>query len=245
MIMENRVADKEVQGCMIVDMRQPRLLDLFARAQGSSVGYARAGFSVTASDIDPYPQHPEVFDFFTADAFTVLDDVAFCRTFDVIAASPNCEGYSDLAALPTTAYRAQEIPRVREALERIGRPYVIENVESKDTRAEMIKPYRMCGSIWNLGSTCRDGEWRQLRRHRLFECGGGAWERLYQPFACRHAKLTGGVYGTGGGGPQTRGYRFWPEEAARAMEIDWMHRNDICKAIPPRYTQVLGKWLIG
>lgn len=225
-------------------MSRPKLLDLFARAQGSSVGFARAGFRVTANDMDHYDRHPEVENFIQADAFALLADVRFCRRFDVITASPNCEGYSDLAYLPTTAHRDQEIPRVREALEKIGRPYVIENVDSKSTRAEMIKPLRVCGSMFNLGAPCRDGEWRQLRRHRLFERGLWPEAALYGPLSCRHGKLTGGVYGTGGGGPQTRGYRFWPEEARVAMEITWMHRNDICKAIPPRYTQMIGRWLI-
>lgn len=226
-------------------MDKPKLLDLFARAQGSSVGYARAGFEVTASDIDAYPKHPEVSEWITADAFDVLADVEFCRTFDVITASPNCEGYSDLHHLPTTAHREREIPRVREALERIGRPYVIENVDSKATRAEMDRPYRLCGSWYGLGAQCRDGKWRELRRHRLFEPGGGARDRFpLWPGTCNHAPLTGGVYGTGGGGPQTRGYRFWPEEARSAMGIDWMGRKDICKAIPPAYTETIGRWLI-
>jgi DNA (cytosine-5)-methyltransferase 1 len=223
---------------------QPRLLDLFARAQGTSVGYARAGFQVTANDWDLYPKHPEVHEFIQGDAFAILDDVAFCRKFDVIAASPNCEGYSDLSHLPTTAHRDQEIHLVREKLERIGRPFVIENVDSKLSRAVMDRPLRLCGSMFGLESVCRDGQTRQLRRHRLFEPGGGAREFFYGPFSCRHAKLTGGVYGTGGGGPQTRGYRFWPEEAKRAMEIDWMHRDDICKAIPPKYTSLIGRWLM-
>lgn len=219
-----------------------RCLDLFARAQGSSVGYARAGYQVTASDIAEYPKHPEIREWITADAFDILADVSFCQQFGLITASPNCEGYTDLAHLPTTAYRAQEIPQVREALIKTGVPYVIENVDSPSTRAVMIKPYRMCGSFWNLGSVCRDGQWRQLRRHRLFEVSDPR-SMLYTQLSCRHATLTGGVYGTGGGGPQTRGYRFWPEEARTAMEIEWMHRNDICKAIPPRYTELLGKWI--
>lgn len=216
---------------------KPRLLDLFARAQGTSVGYARAGFAVTASDIDTYEKHPEVAEWVMADAFDVLDDVTYCRTFTAITASPNCEGYSDLASLPTTAFRAQEIPIVREKLERIGRPYVIENVPR--ARKHMIDPVQLCGSMFGLGATCRKGETRRLRRHRLFDASPG----LVLPVpdgGCAHRGLVGGVYGTGGGGQQTRGYRFWPEEAAEAMGIDWMHRDDICKAIPPIYTQWIG-----
>lgn len=222
-------------------MSRPRLLDLFARAQGTGVGLARAGFEVTSSDILPYPKHPEISAWITADAFDVLADVRFCRTFDAIAAGPNCEGYTDLHHLPTTAHRDREIPRVREMLDRIGKPYVIENVDSKLTRDEMIKPLKLCGSMFELGSSCRDGKWRELRRHRLFE---SPLMRTPDQVKCTHYPFTGGVYGTGGGGPQTRGYRFWPEEARTAMGIDWMGRNDICKAIPPRFARCIGELLI-
>lgn len=222
-------------------MTQPLLLDLFARAQGSSVGYARSGFRVTAGDKDPYAKHPEVAEWITADAFDVLADLKFCRRFDVITASPNCEGYSDLHHLPTTAHRDREIPQVREALRRIGKPYVIENVDSKATRAVMLDPLRLCGSQFNLGSGCRDGQWRELRRHRLFEF---SWQGYKTNFKCKHYPFTGGVYGTGGGGPQTRGYRFYPEEARTAMGISWMHRDDICKAVPPAYTWRIGTMAI-
>lgn len=241
-------------------MSAPRLLDLFARAQGTSVGYARAGFQVTASDIDPYHRHPEVAEFFTADALEVLDDVAFCRTFDMIAASPVCKGYSSLRFRHQGVEYPQQIAPVLEKLERIGRPYVLENVESQAVRdAYGREPVRLCGSMFGLGATCRDGEWRQLRRHRLFLPGN--WE-FSAPGPCAHERLTGGVYGTGGGGPMTRGYKFHPaigvyghgsngpggkgyqgskSEASEAMGIDWMRQRDLSQAIPPRYTQHIGE----
>lgn len=242
-------------------MSAPRLLDLFARAQGTSVGYARAGFQVTASDIDSYPRHPEVAEFFTADALEVLDDVAFCRTFDMIAASPVCKGYSNLRFRHQGVEYPQQIAPVLEKLERIGRPYVLENVESKAVREAYVRePVRLCGSMFGLGATCRDGNYRQLRRHRLFLPGG--W-KFTAPGPCAHGTLTGGVYGTGGGGPQTRGYRFnWGSigvyghgsngvngkgyagnkgEAAEAMGIDWMRRDDLSQAIPPAYTKHIGE----
>lgn|SRR6187551_39259 len=224
--------------CNCYTQAMPRLLDLFARAQGTSVGYARAGYEVTASDIATYPKHPEVHAWVTADAFDILKDVEYCQQFDIIALSPNCEGYSSLQYLPTSTPVPQQIHLVRPLLQRIGKPYVIENVAL--ARWAMINPIRMCGSAFNLGSMCRDGNYRQLRRHRLFESN----IPLNYPFGCTHAPLTGGVYGTGGGGPQTRGYRFWPEEARTAMGIDWMGREDICKAIPPVYTETIGRYLL-
>lgn len=236
-------------------MSKPRLLDLFARAQGTSVGYARAGFRVTASDIDTYARHPEVAEWVTADALEVLADVAYCRTFDLIAASPVCKGYSSLRFRHQGVEYPQQITPVLELLERIGRPYVLENVESQAVRDAYVRePVRLCGSMFGLGTVCADGEYRQLRRHRLFLPGG--W-KFSAPGVCSHARLTGGVYGTGGGGPQTRGYRFnWGAigvydhgsngpsgkgEASEAMGIDWMRRDDLSQAIPPAYTEWIGR----
>ncbi len=225
---------------------RPRLLDLFARAQGTSVGYARAGFEVCASDIDTYDKHPEVSEFLTADAMEILSEVDFCRTFDAITASPVCKGYSSLAARHDREY-AMLIAPVIERLEIIGRPYVIENVESSLVYSEYGPGpvVRLCGSMFGLGATCLDGQRRQLRRHRLFKPGGWTFAA---PGPCAHARLTGGVYGTGGGGQQLRGYRFSAtgntSEAARAMGIDWMDRFDLCQAIPPAYAEYIGRALM-
>lgn len=222
--------------------RRPRLLDLFARAQGTSVGYARAGFEVVASDIDTYDKHPEVAEFLTADAMEILSEIEFCRTFDAITASPVCKGYSDLAARTGLDYEMLIAP-VIERLDAIGLPYVVENVESARVRREMKggTVIELCGGMFGLGAIDVDGKWRQLRRHRLFRLGGW-W--IDQPFHPRHAHLTGGVYGTGGGGAQTRGWRFNPPAARTAMGIDWMNRSDLSQAIPPVYTQYIGGRLI-
>lgn len=240
-------------------MTKPRSLELFARAQGTAVGMARAGFAVTASDIRPYDKHPEVEKFFVADALDVLDDVEYCRTFDVITAGPPCQGYSNSRHLTGREYGGLIEP-VREKLERIGRPYVIENVEG--ARKELRDPLKLCGSMFGLGTVCRDGQYRQLRRHRLFE----STHPIPQPEGgCQHYGQPGGVYGTGGGGQMTRGYKFrmpvmgvyghggtspgqrgyagTKAEAAEAMGIDWMRRDDLSQAIPPVYAQWIGCWL--
>ena len=67
---------------------RPRLLDLFAGAQGCGVGYARAGFAVTGVDITAHARHPEVAEFVTADAMDVLADRDYLSRFDVVHASP-------------------------------------------------------------------------------------------------------------------------------------------------------------
>src|SRR5258707_15825847 len=68
-------------------MKKPKLLDLFCGAGGCAVGYHRAGFEVTGVDINPQPRFP--FRFIQADAMTFP-----LEGYDVIHASPPCQGYS-------------------------------------------------------------------------------------------------------------------------------------------------------
>ena len=64
----------------------PKLLDAFSGAGGCSVGYARAGFTVTGVDIEPHDDYP--FDLIVADAMDKLTDRSFLSRFDVAHASP-------------------------------------------------------------------------------------------------------------------------------------------------------------
>lgn len=92
-------------------MNRPKLLDLFCRAGGASMGYHRAGFEVYGVDIEPQPSYP--YGFAQRDALYVL----YCLThnggtryvrpdgrsefltlddFSVITASPPCQHYSTI-----------------------------------------------------------------------------------------------------------------------------------------------------
>jgi len=114
-------------------------------------------------------------------------------------------------------------------------PYVIENVP----QATLEDPVLLCGSMFGLGAMCRDGVYRQLRRHRLFESNIA----IAQP-ACWHQHPSLGVYGHGSGqGNPIKGYMANAAERAAVMGIDWMTARDIAEAIPPAYTEYIGAFI--
>jgi DNA (cytosine-5)-methyltransferase 1 len=98
----------------------------------------------------------------------VLADVDYCRTFDAIHASPPCQFYSVASLLHGRDYGPYPdlVAAVRDALETIGKPYVIENVPG----APLRDPLLLCGSMFDLRI---DGG--ELRRHRLFESNVELW----------------------------------------------------------------------
>jgi DNA (cytosine-5)-methyltransferase 1 len=213
-----------------------RLLDLFCGAGGCSAGYAAAGFEVVGVDIEPHPDYP--YEFHRADAIAVLDGSAGwdLDDFDVVHASPPCHDWSDLAARSGADGTGALLFRTRELLQRWGGPYVIENVEG----APMPGALRLCGSEFDLWADCADGRRRQLRRHRLFESN----VFLMGAGGCHHRGQPIGVYGTGGGGQMTRGYKGNLAESRQATGAHWMNRSDVSQCVPPRFTQHVGEQLL-
>ena len=207
-----------------------KLLDLFCKAGGASVGYARAGFEVIGVDIKKQKRYP--YQFIQADALDVLADKDFISQFDVIAASPPCQTHSATKHLRNAQGKSTNkidlIPQTREGLIASGKIYIIENVPG----APLIDPVVMCGSSFGL----------KVRRHRQFESNV-----KLTGLSCNH-KLQGkpvGVYGSmrdeiPGGGHTAKSL----EEAREAMGIDWMLWGDLVEAIPPIYTEYLGKQIM-
>jgi len=204
-----------------------RLLDLFCGAGGAAMGYHRAGFEVVGIDILPQPHYP--FEFHRADAMTYPLD-----GFDVIHASPPCQRFCDLHGM----YNAKEHPDlltpIRARLKASGKPYVIENVEGAPMEDYIV----LCGTAFGMGTA--DAE---LRRHRRFEVYPAG---IVAP-PCMHGlkRRVIGVYG-GHGRDRRRmvGQGFSLEERQEAMRIEWMNGAELSQAIPPAYTEYIGRWLV-
>jgi DNA (cytosine-5)-methyltransferase 1 len=204
-----------------------RLLDLFCGAGGAAMGYHRAGFEVVGVDIKPQPRYP--FEFHQADAIEFVREHG--QEFDAIHASPPCQLYSTTAALHTNKNYPDLVPATRYALEQLDKPWVIENVIGSPLRWGVI----LCGVMFGL----------KTFRHRCFESRDFMW----QPEHKKHPEVIGrrgeGVSPSGYcnpcGHPKMAGQgQKWKE----ALQIDWMTIRELTQAIPPAYTEFIGKQLM-
>jgi len=209
---------------------RPVLLDLFCGAGGAAMGYHRAGFDVVGVDIAPQPHYP--FKFEQADAMTwPLDG------YDAIHASPPCQAHSLLTyAARTREQHPDLLTPTRSRLRDSGLAYVIENVPG----APMLNYITLCGTSFGLVAP----GW-ELWRHRQFEANW-PWPVLLPGCAHRQRALVAGVYGGGGYvAPAERKHGKSSSAAVRrqVMGIDWMNRCELSQAIPPAYTEFVGRQL--
>lgn len=214
------------------------ILDLFCKAGGCSAGYVRAGFEIVGVDIEPQPNYPF--------KFIQMDAIEFLRTsdlseFDAIHASPPCQKYSRVQSLGKArngSYKEHPdlVDPTRDLLIKIGKPYIIENVVG----APLINPITLCGSMFDL----------KVYRHRLFETNFRVNVPQHTPHRDQTPSAGNGispkgfisVCGTGGvkGMTAKEIISYW----SYAMGIDWMNRKELAQAIPPAYTEFIGKQLM-
>lgn len=213
---------------------RPKLLDLFCGAGGAAVGYHRAGFDVTDVDTAPQPNYP--FRFVQTNALTAM----FLWGYDAIHASPPCQNYCWSTTKPKAAGKTYPdlLEPIRIRLEEAGVPYVIENVPT----APLKNPTYLEGTMFGLNVIRRRGFetnwWLQQPRFRPRK------KPIMRPHHTTGKMIQKSAYcsvaGNGADGWSCR-VADWRE----AMGIDWMTRREITQAIPPAYTEYIGRHLRG
>jgi len=226
---------------------RPRALDLFCGAGGAAMGLWRAGFDVVGVDIVRQPRYP--FPFVQGDALKPpmrLDD------FDLVWASPPCQGYSIMRNLPWLRGRKYPmlIPVVREMLMASGVPFIIENVNQaryRSTLPEGIKGGYLCGTMFGL----------PIYRHRRFETS-------FMWMAPAHAKHTATIRSGHALAGRARdmtftrpnGMRYGFDQphsavghgrhartgAKEALGVEWMTYEGVSQSIPPAYSEHIGRY---
>lgn len=218
---------------------KPRLLDMYCCAGGAGRGYQLAGFHVTGADIKAQPRY-------AGDAFEQRDVLAMTpeeirARFDAVHASPICQGLTRMRA-PGKKEHPNLIPATRALLDASGLPWIIENVEGAEPW--MPGAITLCGTMFGLGTQGFD-----LQRHRLFMANFP----IAAPGPCNHAKPCVGVYGGharnrsavhGGRGTRDVWQGGHKGAASEAMAMDWATLGEMSEALPPPYTEHLGRQLL-
>ena len=218
-----------------------KMIDLYCCAGGAAMGYHQAGFDeIIGVDIIDRPNYPF--------EFVKMDALEFLRTADLsdvsfIHASPPCQCYSKLKHLSGNVEKWEEthvdlVAPTREALIKTGKPFVIENVEN----SPLINPIKLYGSQFpNL----------YTQRPRLFESNIPLREPVNPKVKHKTGKL--------GYGPAEDGFitvaGIRPQRGMNEVQtrlyygfalggIDWMSLEELTQAIPPAYTEFIGKQII-
>ncbi len=211
---------------------KPRLLDLYCGGGGAAMGYHRAGFEIVGIDLEPQKDYP--FEFYKGDALSWP-----LEGFDIVHASPPCQRFSAAGIIHRKRGKIYPdcLTPTRARLREWGGPYIIENVPGAP-----MQPYTivLCGLMFGL----------KVFRHRIFECS----MFITAPNHPTHkGKYIGeGYYSVAGHGGN---WRNWGKtkrnvkkgsvaEWSDAMGIDWLPRSRLSQAIPPAYTEWIGKQAI-
>ena len=196
------------------------LLDLFCGAGGAAMGYHRAGFDRIIG-VDHVMQKNYPFEFVLADAMTFP-----LEGFDLIHASPPCQEYTPLRARQNGKHYPDLVSPTRDMLAASGVPWIIENVPG----APLHHWTSLCGGMFGL----------RTYRHRRFESSFLMMQAPHPRHVIktstkkRRAALDAGLHISVTG--DVGSYVGPP-----CMGIDWMTGNELSQAIPPAYTEYIGR----
>ena len=222
-----------------------KLLDLYSGAGIAAIGYKQAGFHVTGIDIEKKSCYAGDI-FLQANALDVLADTAFCSQFDAIHSSPPCQKYSRSTA-PQRA-RGKEyadlIAPTRILLEKIGLPYVIENVPTAPIRPDI----KLMGHMFGL----------RVIRKRHFELGN--WFMMQPSIPLLRGSVKAGDYctiiGKAGYKKDTKLPNDWRPcfdqgtiiktwTFAMGIPSEYKFKDvEISESFPPAYSKYIGEELI-
>jgi DNA (cytosine-5)-methyltransferase 1 len=188
------------------------------------MGLHMAGFEVVGVDNKPQPRYP--FAFVQGDALNPpfdLDD------FDFIWASPHCQPYTLARNMKSVLPKPEQIPQVRELLKSVRGLTCIENVPRSPLRIDL----RLDG--WMFPEL-------RVIRERWFELN---FFVLAPPVSRPKGLLSAGYLSVIGSGTPpymvAKGIRYGVNDCRRAMGIDWMSRYGLSQAIPPAYSEFIGR----
>lgn len=233
------------------------------------MGYSRAGFEVVGVDIKHQKRYP--FEFHQGDALRYVAE--HWREFDAIHASPPCQAFTALRTMPNAKEHPDLVWPTRLLLIASGLPYVIENVPGAPLTPSVIlcgtmfglgvrdaelRRHRLFECNWEVGLTpqCQHGSrsatvsvfgsdgiagFERKRRRTITVCGEHGAAGMSKK---RQASVVQ-VQGHSGGSSARDGYyQFNVADRRAAMGIDWMTNAELAQAIPPAYTEFLGRRLL-
>lgn len=203
----------------------PRLADLYCGAGGSAVGLHQVGFQVIGFDLQPQPRYP--FEFHQLDALQVS-----LEGFDAVWASPPCQKYTRMLLPSQRTTHIDLVAPTRDLLAASGLPYIIENVVGAPLKDTIL----LCGQMFGL----------RVFRHRLFESNVFLWAPPHQRHQGHTSTGSLAAYHTFEKGSRitVAGHAFRLRDGAAAMGIDWMNRAELAQAVPPCYSEFLGRQLV-
>jgi hypothetical protein len=198
-----------------------------------------AGFEVAGVDVAFQPDYCGS-SFYQFDAILFMYEFArwIKENFDFVHASFPCQAHCTLTK--GTNYGRQYADLIeagRERLNKIGLPWVMENVAGSTLRKDLM----LCGEMFGL----------DVIRHRFFEFSHPTLADVMTiPHLAHRGRVAGyrhgawydgpyvAVYGDGGGKGSISKWR-------EAMGIDWTwERKSIAEAVPPAYTEWIGSRLL-
>lgn len=201
------------------------VLDTYGCQGGAGMGYWLAGYDVLSVDNAPQPRNP--FAFIQADAIAFIAE--YGHLFDLQHGSPPCQHYTRCQKI-----RGREHPDLiaptRTAMESTGRPWVIENVE--EARSELRDPVTLCGAAFGL----------RTYRHRLFETSGFTITPPPHPAHTAPNAKMGRPVADGEFMHVVGNFSNVPlARSAAVMGMPWASRDGLREAIPPAYTELIGR----